>query len=399
MSSVREAESGFPFTSQSGLDIEPEYAHLRVSSPVVPVRLPEGTAWLVTRYADVRSIMTDNRFSRALACAPGMPRITTVPPPNSMIISMDPPHHTRIRSIVAREFTVRRVEQLRAGAEKILASLLDRLENGSRPADFVSEVAVRFPALVMGDLLGVSESDRDAFREWARDLLSVTSVHPAEGMAAMVQLAEYVRGMVEQRRRHPTDDLIGALVRAHDDQGTLSDDELVTFGITLLAAGFETNADQMANSLYVLLTDDRQYDRLRDNPELVPTAVEELVRYVPLGSGSGLPYVATTDVELGGVIVREGDSVVLSVISANRDPEAFADADRLDLARNPNPHIGFAHGVHHCLGAQLARMQLQVLLTMVPQRFPDLALAVPVGDVTWKHGMLTRGPEQLPVTW
>ncbi|WP_040792448.1 cytochrome P450 [Nocardia paucivorans] len=399
MSHVVDAELEFPFTPGPGLELEPEYARLRTHSPVVPVRLPEGTAWLVTRYADVRSIMTDNRFSRARACEPGMPRITTVPPPNAMIISMDPPHHTRIRSIVAREFTVRRVERLREGAEKILAGLLDGVESRGAPADFVSEVAIRFPALVVGDLLGVSESDRDAFREWARDLLSVTSVKPEEGMAALAQLSDYVRGMVEERRRYPTDDLIGALVRAHDDQGKLTDDELVVFGITLLAAGFETTADQMVNSLYVLLTGDRQYDRIRDNPELVPTAVEELVRYIPLGSGSGLPYVATTDVEVGGVTIREGDSVVLSVISANRDPEAFDDADRLDLARNPNPHLGFAHGVHHCLGAQLARMQLQVLFTMLPQRFPNLDLAVAADDVPWKQGMLTRGAERLPITW
>ncbi|MEU7633968.1 cytochrome P450 [Nocardia sp. NPDC049220] len=312
---------------------------------------------------------------------------------------MDPPHHTRIRGIVAREFTVRRAEQLRRGTEKILAQLLDRMESCGTPADFISEVAERFPALVVGDLLGVSESDRDVFREWARDLLSITSVQPEQGMAALMQLADYVRGIVEQRRAHPTDDLIGALVRAHDDQGRLTDDELVTFGITLLAADFDTTSDQMANSLYVLLTEEDQYGRLRDHPELVPTAVEELVRYVPLGSGSGLPYVATTDVEFGEVTVRKDDTVVLSIISANRDPEAFPDADRLDLERNPNPHIGFGHGVHHCLGAQLARMQLRVLFTMLPQRFPNLALATSVDEIPWKQGKLTRGPERLPVTW
>ncbi|MEU7219875.1 cytochrome P450 [Nocardia iowensis] len=312
---------------------------------------------------------------------------------------MDSPHHSRIRALVAREFTVRRVERLRDGAEKILAKLLDNLAAGPRPTDFVSEVARRLPALVAGDLLGVSESDRETFRDWVRTLLNINCVSPEEGVAAAVNLADYVRVLVERRHRHPSDDLIGALVRAHDDEDRLTDDELVSFGMVLLLAGFETVADQMAISVFLLLTTNGHYGQLRDNPELVPTAVEELVRFAPPTAGTLMPYVATADVEIGGVTIREGDTVVLSNISANRDPAAFAAADQLDLARTPNPHLGFGHGAHHCLGAQLARMQLRVLLTMLPQRFPELTLAVPTGAVPWKKGMFTRGPEELLITW
>ncbi|MFE3260998.1 hypothetical protein ACFXPS_38540 [Nocardia sp. NPDC059091] len=191
---------------------------------------------------------------------------------------MDPPDHTRIRGIVTREFTVRRIERLRAGAREALADLLDHLESGDRSADLVAELTSRFPAAVVGELLGVSESDRMEFQGWASQLLGITSVTPEEGLAAMANLAEYVRGLIAERRRRPVDDLFGVLVQAHDEHGRLTDDELVTFGITLLAAGFETTADQMANSLFVLLAYDA-YRELVENPEVVPAAVEELVRY------------------------------------------------------------------------------------------------------------------------
>jgi len=400
VTAVEDADLSFPFPIRPGLQLEPEYARLRAESPITPVRLPEGdNAWLVTRYADVRRILLDGRFSRALACEPGSPRITAVPPPNSMIISMDPPHHTRLRSIVAKEFTVRRVGQLRANAERMLNGLLDNLEQGPRPADFVAEVAQQFPVLVVGELLGVSASERTAFGGWAQTLLGASSADQDRAMAALGKLAGYVCDMVAARRTHPTQDLIGSLVRAHDEHDRLTDDELVTFGITLLAAGFDTTADQIANAVYVLLTHPDQYRLLRGNPRLVTTAVEELMRYIPLATTTALPYVATVDVEFESVTISKGDTVLLSIISANKDSDVFVNADQLDLARDPNPHIGFGHGIHHCLGAQLARMQLQVLLTLLPQRFPDLALATPSDDVTWKHAMLTRGPAQLPVTW
>ncbi|MEU7769534.1 cytochrome P450 [Nocardia sp. NPDC049190] len=300
---------------------------------------------------------------------------------------------------MAREFTIRRVEQLRKRAEKTLAGLFDDLQAGPQPADLVSEIALRLPILVAGDLLGVSESDRKTYRDWVLPLLDLNSDNADQGLIAAVNLAAYVRELVEQRKRNPTDDLLGALVRANDDEDRLTDDELVAFGMILLLAGFETVADQMSIAVYLLLTKDGQYRRLCNHPELVSTAVEEIVRYAPVTAGILMPYVAKVDVEIGGVTIRADDTVVLSNISANRDSSVFVDPDEFDLARTPNPHFGFAHGTHHCLGAQLARMQLQVFLTMLPQRLPELSLAVPPDDVRWKRGMFSRGPEELPITW
>jgi cytochrome P450 len=389
----------FPFDFHPGLEMEPEYARMRETAPVCRVRLPYGgDAWLVTRYADVRQVLVDTRFSRARACTPDGPRITAVIPPDSSIMSMDPPHHTRLRGVLAGHFTARRVAKLRTFTEHIVTRLLDEMVDGARPADFVTSVALPLPALVVGELFGISESERDKFKDWAKALLGISAATTDDAMSALAALADLFRSMIAARRENPTDDVIGALVAAHDDQGRLTDDEMVMTGVTLLVAGFESTADQIANSVYLLLATG-QYGRLRDDPGLVPSAVEELVRYIPLGTASGLPYAATADVELGGVHIRAGDTVVVSFVSANRDMDAFAEADRLDLGRSPNPHVGFGHGVHHCLGAQLARMELGVLLSELPRRLPTLSLAVPANQMHWKEGMLTRGLVSLPVVW
>jgi cytochrome P450 len=253
---------------------------------------------------------------------------------------------------------------------------------------------------VICELLGVPFADRDRFQIWSESIISTTSLTVEQITQYLDNLNAYMADLVDQRRREPADDLISAMVRARDeDQDRLTEEELVSLAAGLLAAGHETTVTQVPNFVYVLLTTPGAYRQLAAAPELTPAAVEELMRYVPLGVGSAFARYAVEDIELGGVLVRAGEPVLGSLSSANRDGAVFPDPDTLDLTRESNPHMGFGHGVHHCLGAQLARMELQVALTALIGHFPDLRLAVPEEELTWKSGMLVRGLKTLPVAW
>jgi cytochrome P450 len=253
---------------------------------------------------------------------------------------------------------------------------------------------------VICELLGVPVDDQEHFHIWSEAIVSTTSLSPEQIKSYMDNLFGYMAGLIAQRRVRPTDDLIGALVRARDeDNDRLTEDEMVRMAAGLLAAGHETTVTQIPNFVYVLLTHPEQLARLRAEPDLVPTAVEELMRYVPLGVASSFARYAVEDVELGGVLIRAGDPVIGSLGSANRDGEVFAEPETLDLHRSTNPHIGFGHGAHHCVGAQLARMELQVAVATLLARLPELRFAGPEEEVEWKSGLLVRGPKRMPVAW
>ncbi|WDZ86482.1 cytochrome P450 [Micromonospora cathayae] len=390
----------YPFGAPDRLNLDPRYAELRRDEPLVRVRLPYGEpAWLATRYADVRMVLGDSRFSRAAAVGRDEPR--NVPEQReSGILGMDPPEHTRLRRVVAKAFTARRVEELRPRTRRIADELVDGMLAAGAPADLVAHVATPLPIRVICDLLGVPVADQDRFHTWSEAIVSTTALTPERAQKYLDNLLSYMAGLVEQRRRTPTDDLIGAMVRTRDsDADRLTEDELVRLAAGLLAAGHETTVNQIPNLVYVLLTNPEQWARLRAEPELVPSAVEELMRFIPLGATAAFPRYATEDVEVGGVLVRAGEPVIVSIHSANRDERAFAEPDVIDLARSVNPHLGFGHGVHHCVGAQLARMELQVVLGTLLDRTPDLRLAVSEPELTWKSGLLVRGLTSLPVSW
>jgi len=390
----------YPFSAPDRLHLDPFYAELRRTEPLTRVRLPFGEeAWLATRYADVRTVLGDPRFSRAASVGRDEPRIT----PRQIeggILSMDPPEHTRLRRLVAKAFTARRVEQLRPRAREIADGLVDRMVEAGPPADLVERFATPLPITVICELLGVPVEDQDRFHVWSEAIVSTTSLTPEQVKSYMDSLWAYMAGLIAQRREHPTDDLIGALVRVRDeDNDRLTEQEMVRLLAGLLAAGHETTVTQIPNFVYVLLTHPDQLAQLRADPELVPTAVEELMRYVPLGVASSFARYALEDLELGGVLVRAGDPVIGSVASANRDDEVFAEPDTLDLTRSANPHMGFGHGVHHCVGAQLARMELQVAVAALLERLPGLRFAGPEEDLEWKSGLLVRGLKRMPVAW
>jgi cytochrome P450 len=390
----------YPFGDPDRLDLHPLYAELRRQEPVVRVRLPFGEeAWLATRYADVKVVLGDPRFSRAASAERDEPR-TTPRKIGTGMLAMDPPDHSRLRRLVAKAFTARRVDMLRPDATAIANDLIDDMLAAGPPADLVEQFATPLPVRVICQLLGVPHTDQHLFRTWSEAIVSTTSLRPEQIQEYMANLHGYMAGLIAQRRVEPTDDLLGAMVEARDtDNDRLTEQELIELAAGLLAAGHETTVTQISNFMYVLLTHPAQLAQLRDRPDLIPDAVEELLRYVPLGVAAAFARYATEDLDLGGVHIRAGDPVIAALSSANRDAEVFDDPDELDFGRGANPHVGFGHGVHHCLGAQLARMELQVALAALLARLPGIRLAVDENELPWKSGLLVRGLRALPVAW
>ncbi|MET8795633.1 cytochrome P450 [Nocardia sp. NPDC004568] len=391
----------YPFGEPVRLDMDPLFTKLRREEPVCRVELPYGgEGWLVTRYEDVKLVLADPRFSRAATVGrEDLPRATPAPVRPDSLLSMDPPEHSRLRKLVAKAFTGRRVAELRPRTREIVDEKLTALERAGAPADLVEGFALPLPVTVICEMLGVPPRDQHRFRDFSDAILSTTAYTREQIESARDSLETYLAEVVAERRQRPTDDLLGALVTARDEEDRLSERELVNLGVGLLIAGHETTANQIANFTYVLLTQREYWELLRAEPELIPGAVEELLRYVQLGAGAGQPRVATEDVVLSGVTVRAGESVFVNTQAANRDEAVFEDPESLDLTRQRNPHVAFGYGAHHCLGAQLARVELQVALEALLERFPSLRLSLPLDEIPWKSGLLVRGPKQLLVEW
>jgi cytochrome P450 len=392
----------YPFPAPPSLyDPAPEFARLRQrGAAVAQVTMPDGrSAWLVTGHAVVRRVLVDQRFSRAAATGPGGLQ-TGLSIADDSILGMDPPEHTRLRRLVASAFTARRVEELRPRVAKLVDGFLDRIETMPRPVDLVEHFSLPLPVQVICELLGVPAADRHTFHGWSDVVMGDWQRDPTEVRNAFEALSGYFAGLIAAKRAEPADDLMTALIAARDDRDRLSERELVTLCLGVLIAGHETTANQINMFLLTLLHNPDQLARLRADPDSAPQAVEELMRYVQLGEGgASLPRVTTEDVELGGVVIPAGAFVLPALGAANRDPSVFEAPDRLDLARGDNPHVGFGAGVHHCLGAQLARMELQEALRGLLRRLPGLRVAVPDSELKFKPGMVVRSLETLPVTW
>jgi cytochrome P450 RapN len=390
----------FPFGPVRRLEMSPVYADLRENEPISRVRMPfGGVAWLVTRAADIKAAYTDPRLSRAATLGKDIPRMTPTVDEDLSLMSMDPPDHTRLRKLVAGEFTARRVAQLRERTQAFVNGLLDEMVEKGAPADIMNDLALPTSVTVICQLLGVPVEDREKFVAWTNAAMSMEADELQELEAAMRSLRGYLGELIDQRIDNPTDDLIGALVVARDEQGGLSAMELVQLGVILLMAGYETVANSIGNAVYTLLTRLDQLALLRADPGLLPQAIEECLRHLPLTTGTGIPRIALEDVELGGVLIRAGDTVFMDEPCANRDESVFDQADVFDITRSHNPHLAFGYGIHHCLGSQLARMEMQVAIGSLLNRFPDLRLAVDPAEVPWQKGHLMRRPLALPVAW
>jgi cytochrome P450 len=395
-----QAPRSYPF-SRIRLDPDPRYAELRRSEPVCRVQLPYGPpAWLVTDYGLTKAVLADARFSRAAAVGRDNPRESAVDISQvaESVLSMDPPAHTRIRKLVGKAFTPRRVEELRPRAADIAAGLLDEMIAAGPPADLVGRFSFALPSIMICELLGIPDGDRHAFRAWADATVSTTTTTPVQEQDAYLRLVSYLASLFEERRARPGDDLLTGLVQASDHDDRLSESELLVLAMALLVAGYETTAHQITNMTYTLLTRPAHLQRLRQQPDLLPGAVEEMLRFNVFASAIN-PRIATADVELGDVLVRAGEPVLCSRSSANRDEKVFSRADELDFSREPNPHVAFGYGPHFCLGANLARMELQVALGTIVSRLPRIQIAVPEETLTWHDGTIMRGLVAFPITW
>ncbi|MER6615203.1 cytochrome P450 family protein [Streptomyces xantholiticus] len=377
------------------------FARLRSSAPVTPVITPEGTrVWLVTRYEDVRAALADPRLAKdwVTHMTPDDFDINVDPVQaylDQHMLNLDPPDHTRLRRLVVKAFTPRRVAALRPRIAAVNGELLDAMADGPAETDLIEAFAFPLSVTVICELIGIPVGDRESFREWSGTLLSSRGTRE-ESRAAAVDMYEYFTHMVAERRRSPADDLLSALIAARDSGDSLSEHELLSMVFLLLVAGHETMVNLIASGVLALLTHPAELGRLRDDPSLLPSAVEELLRYAnPLNHAT--ERFTLEPVTIGDAIIPAKEWVMLATSSANRDASRFADADRLDVGRDASGHVGFGHGIHYCLGAPLARLEGEIAFGMLLSRFPGLTLAVPESSLRWRPSSLIHGLEGLPV--
>ncbi|WP_329144526.1 cytochrome P450 [Streptomyces sp. NBC_01456] len=377
-------------------DLPEEYRTLREQDPIIQGTLPDGVpGWLITRYEDVRAVLADPRFgaSRPRMVGGDADGATPAPPPGTFIF-LDPPEHTRFRRLLTGRFTVRRMQQLTPAVEEIVAERLDDMARAESPVDLVQAFALPVPSLVICELLGVPYADREEFQRNSATMISLTA-SPEAFQEAREAMRQHIHRLVLAKRADPTDDILSELVQT----GELTDEELAGVGSLLLLAGHETTANMIALGTMCLLRNPEQVAALRADPTLMDGAVEELLRYLTIVQ-FGLRRVAREDVELHGHRIKTGSVVVAALSSGNRDSTQFADApDQLEVGRKYSPHLAFGHGIHQCLGQQLARVEMKAALGALFKRFPTLRLAVPEEDVPMRHDMLVYGVHELPVTW
>ncbi|MBC2865154.1 cytochrome P450 family protein [Streptomyces mexicanus] len=377
-------------------DPHPVYAELRARGPVHRVRLPEPEGydtWLVVGYEEARAALADPRLAKDAGAVEGTYREEEVIGKHLLIA--DPPQHTRLRALVTRAFTARRVEALRPRVQQITDELLDAMLPRGR-ADLVEAFAYPLPITVICELLGVPEMDRAAFREMSNEVVAPTGEEA--NLRAVERLGVYLTGLIEDKRAAgPADDLLGALIRTTAEDGDrLSAGELRGMAFLLLIAGHETTVNLITNSVHTLLTHPEQLAAVRADLDLVDGAVEETLRYEGPVENATFRY-AAEPLEIAGVAIPKGDPVMIGLTAAGRDGGRYAEPDRFDPHRDTRGHLAFGHGIHFCLGAPLARLEARTALRTLLRRAPGLALDGPPGE--WLPGMLIRGVRSLPVRW
>ncbi|MFD3727694.1 cytochrome P450 [Streptomyces sp. NPDC058671] len=397
------------FTWEFAADPYPAYAWLREHAPVHRTTLPSGVeAWLVTRYADARQALADQRLSKDPvhhAESPHAKGKTGIPGERKAelmthLLNIDPPDHTRLRRLVSKAFTPRRVAEFTPRVQELTDRLIDSfVERGS--ADLIHEFAFPLPIYAVCDLLGVPEEDQDDFRDWAGMMIRHGG-GPRGGVARSVKkMRGYLAELIHRKRLEPGDDLISGLIRASDHGEHLTENEAAAMAFILLFAGFETTVNLIGNGVYQLLRHPEQRARLQASlaageTGLLGTGVEELLRYDGPVEMATWRY-ATEPLTIGGQTIPAGDPVLVVLAAANRDPERFTAPDSLDLTRRDNQHLGYGHGIHYCLGAPLARLEGQTALATLLTRLPDLRLAADPAELRWRGGLIMRGLRTLPV--
>ncbi|MFD0310970.1 cytochrome P450 [Streptomyces sp. NPDC127119] len=403
------------FSWEFATDPYPAYAWLREHAPVHRTKLPSGVeAWLVTRYTDAKQALADGRLSKNPAHHDGTEHAkgrTGIPGERKAelmthLLNIDPPDHTRLRRLVSKAFTPRRVAEFGSRVQELTDQLIDGFA-GKGEADLIHDFAFPLPIYAICDLLGVPREDQDDFRDWAGMMIRHGG-GPRGGVARSVKkMRGYLAELIHRKRQELTDvpapgeDLISGLIRASDHGEHLSENEAAAMAFILLFAGFETTVNLIGNGTYALLTHPGQRQRLQESlaaghPDLLATGVEELLRYdgpVELATWR----FATEPLSVGGQDIAAGDPVLVVLAAADRDPDRFEDPDTLDLSRRDNQHLGYGHGIHYCLGAPLARLEGQTALAALLTRLPDLQLAGDSADLRWRGGLIMRGLRTLPV--
>ncbi|MFE5563982.1 cytochrome P450 [Amycolatopsis japonica] len=399
-------------------DPAPALRAAQAEGPVTRVRMWDGsTPWLVTGHAEHRALLVDQRCSVDHS-RPGMPRTNQGAPetmteaevqqmtamlkdksiPGFSFILMDDPEHARLRRMVSGAFSVRRIDEMRPAVQRIVDRFLDELLAGPKPVDLVEAFALPVPSLVISELLGVPYGDHEYFERYSKQLANRTST-TVQRIDAQIKLGEYLDGLIDERLANPGDDLLSTLA-ARVNAGELPRAEAVSMGMLILYAGHETTASMIALGTLALLEHPDQLALLRDSddPAVVASAVEELLRYLTIVHG-GLLRVALADIELGGKLIREGEGIIVVSEVANRDSAVFADPDRLDIRRDARGQLSFGYGVHSCVGQPLARLELEIAFSTLLRRIPTLRLATEMEKIPFKHDGIIYGVYELPVTW
>jgi pentalenolactone synthase len=388
-----------PFERPGVLDVPPLYRTLRDTAPVTPVRTPVGdVAWLVTGYTEARTLFADPRLGRSHPTPESAARISGAaflggPMGDAATEEED---HNRTRRLLAPAFSARRMNALRSRVAELVDGLLDDLADSTPPADLHEALSFPLPVLVICELLGVPYDDRDQFRRWSQQVGGLYDRDAA--MAALDRLSAYMLELITRKRTDPGEDVISDLVAVQSDWD-LADQSIASLCAALLFAGHETTVTRIDFGVLLLLDNPDQREALRRDPAKVDGAVEEILRMAAPSSSAGLVRYAHTDIDIAGVRIRTGDAVLLSSAAANRDPAAFADPDTFDIAREPGQHLTFGYGSRYCIGASLARIELQEVFAALLRRFPTLRLAVAPDQLQLRTDLLTGGLAALPVTW
>jgi cytochrome P450 len=376
------------------------YDRLRDTAPVHRIAGTDGNpAWLVTRYEDVREALANPLLSMDKRHAlPGSYQGLSLPPAlDANLLNMEAPDHTRIRRLVVRAFTPRRVEQLRTPVRETADRLLDALgPHGS--ADLIAAYAAPLPITVICDLLGIPGEHRRDFRAWTDVLVAPDPTRPGATKEAVVAMLGFLTQLLADKRKKPADDLLSDLIAVRDEGERLTEDELTSLAFLILFAGYENTVQLIGNAILGLLTHPDQLAALRANPERFPNAVEEFARH----EGPALLAIRrfpVEDVTIGAVTVPAGETVLLSLAAANRDPARFPDPERLDLGRDASGHLALGRGIHYCVGAPLARLETEIAVSALLERLPDLALAADPAELRWRPSLRARGLLALPVTY
>ena len=372
----------------------PELARIRSEQPVFGVRraLPASgslTMWLITKYADVRELLASRDTSNSLG------RVGSAAAQPGFLVSLDPPDHTRIRRMLTPQFSMRRLATMRPYVEEITTKFLDQMEATGPPADLMEAFALPLPSLVICELLGVPFEDQHEFQRRSDTMLDASATRQQQTQNTH-EMNAYMQSLVDRHREDPGDDILGMLIRDHAAE--LTDEELVGIGNILLVAGHETTSNTIGLGTLLLLQHPDQLALVRDDPEMITGAVEEILRYLSIVH-TGTPRIILKDMIIGGETLEAGDVAMVSLPSANRDADFLADPDVFDVSRQPQAHLTFGHGIHQCLGQQLARLEMSVAFPALLQRFPTLSLAAQASDLTFRGDGPVNGVRELPVRW